>query len=364
MSAQHGGKAALKPIGEIAKYLKNLMPANIPDDYAVNPSFVSIASEGDIQRGVAAFRDFLYLFCDRLDSDGHLYAKPPKTPKAMDDYPFLHNINNFLIEMGYHGKLAESGDSLLITEMPSFSGNKPKVSASSQSDCKRFLTLCGFVFDGSEVLYPNNPIVVTGLKAIAVAEMDIRRKRYWNDLAFLRCDYRLIKKEKTDPLDILKDFVHPLPEKVQNFAVNLHQRYRDMGVTCVIFNGNIAYAYTKNSKEVASCCLNGVLQHETPAKKALSQRKIYDRRLWEFSCTLRNGFALVARPKKTEKYTDIIETFPPNLREKIERGYGCDRLRRNEPCQHGCAGIIFPLDASILDIGKDIEKWLDNEVKK
>ncbi len=50
--------------------------------------FENVASEENIPNGVIAFRDFIYLFCDRLISDGHLYAKPQKT-KNQIDYPFL-----------------------------------------------------------------------------------------------------------------------------------------------------------------------------------------------------------------------------------------------------------------------------------
>lgn len=81
----------------------------------LKPMFENVASEENIRNGVIAFRDFLYVFCDRLISDGHLYAKPQKT-KNPTDYPFLHNVNHLLIGIGYHGKLAENGDSLLITE--------------------------------------------------------------------------------------------------------------------------------------------------------------------------------------------------------------------------------------------------------
>ena len=79
----------LKPIDDVARYLKNLIPASIPEDYALKPMFESIASSENIRNGVIAFRDFLYVLFDRLISDGHLYAKAPKTPSSMTDYPSL-----------------------------------------------------------------------------------------------------------------------------------------------------------------------------------------------------------------------------------------------------------------------------------
>lgn len=371
MSTHHSEAITLKPISEVAKYKRNLIPANIPKEYALKPMFENIASEENIRNGVISFRDFLYLFFDRLISDGHLYAKPPKKPSNMTDYPFLHNITNLLVDIGYHGKLAESGESLLITEIPSCTASiddngkkrSPKIPASSQIECLRFLTLCGFVFTGIdleakklnisevqflEVSYPNAPILLTGLKALAIADMELRMdRRYWNDNNLLRCDYRLMKAEDTDMLDVLKDFLHPLPEKIQEFAIKLHQRYTDMGMTCTMnILGDVNLSYADISK----------------SRRALSSRDIYSLRVFEFSHSMRKGYCLFVRAKKTDKYADVIDKFPPSLQEKIANGYGCYRKLGRKQCQGDCQGICIPLDDSILNISGDIETWLDNEV--
>ena len=371
MSTNHGGAVALKPISEVAKFQKNLIPASIPEVYTVKPMFANVASEENIRKGIIAFRDFLYLLCDCLISDGHLYAKPPKKPSSMADYPFLYNITNLLVDMGYYGKLAENGDSLLITELPlctasiDENGKKrsPKIPISSQIECLRFLTLCGFVFTGInaeaktliisetqplEVSYPNNPILLTGLKALSIADMELRTgRRYWNDNNLLRCDYRLLKAEDSDMRDVLKDFLHPLPENLQDFALKLHQRYTDMGLTCISTRlGIVSFAYARIGK----------------GRKALSERDIYGKRVWEFSYSIKNGYCLFVRAKKTDNYADVIEKFPAYLQEKIAKGYGCYRKMGGERCQGDCQGICIPLNESILDISGDIETWLDNEV--
>jgi len=371
MSTQHGGTVTLKPISEVAEFQKNLIPANIPGTYALKPILENIASAENIRNGVIAFRDFLYLFFDRLISDGHLYAKPPKKPSSVAGYPFLYHMTNLLVDMGYHSKLAESGDSLLITELPlctasiDENGKKkpPKIPASGQIECLRFLALCGFVFTGIdleakalhisetqplEVSYPGNPFLLTGLKALSVADIELRvGRRYWNDNNLLRCDYRLLKAEDSDMRDVLKDFLHPLPKKIQNFALNLHQRYTDMGLACINTRLGIisfAYVYTGNSR------------------KAMSERDIYAKRVWEFSYSIKNGYCLFVRAKKTDKYADIIEKFPAFLQEKIAQGYGCYRKLGRERCQVDCQGIGLPLNDSILSISGDIETWLDNEM--
>jgi len=391
MSINHGGTITIKPIKEVAAYRKNLIPANIPETYALKPMFEDIASDENIRKGIVAFRDFLYLFCDCLATGGHEFAKPPKKPKSIDDYPFLHNITNLLVEIGFHGKLAGridsadfelacySYDALIVTKIPSCTATidengkrkPPKISASSAMECLRFLTFCGFVFKDAhtdmsidfeaktlaisetqalKVLYPCNPILLTGLKAMAIADIELRAtRRYWNDNNLLRCDYRALMAENPNMLDVLKDFLHPLPVKLQDFATKLHQRHIDMGLTCATSirgDVNFAYSYVKNSRRV------------------LSSQDIYAQRIWEFSYSIRDGYCIFVRAKKTDKYRDVIENFPSFLREKIARGYGCDRKLHNERCQGGCKGICIPLDDTMLSISKDIETWLDNEVKQ
>ncbi|MCL2078336.1 MAG: hypothetical protein FWH17_00680 [Oscillospiraceae bacterium] len=361
MSMAHGAIVVQKPIGKYAKHMRNLIPANIPEVYTLRPEISNIADEKVIRDGVIAFRDFLYDFCDRLISDGNLYALPRKTINP-SNYPFLHYINHLLIDIGYHGNLATDGGSLLVTQIPSFTGSKNKTPVSKQAECLRFLTLCGFAFAGIDmdanaivvskeqplaVSYPANPVLAVGLKALSVADMELRtERRYSNDDNLLRCDYSLIKADETDTLDVLKNYLHPLSEKVREFAVALHQRYTDMGIVSVVNKRDglhIAYANINNNSRV------------------LTSRDVYDRRIWEFAVSIKHGYCLVVRAKKTDKDSDAIEKFPLYLKEKIKQGYGCDRKLRGERCQGGCQGIRIPLDDSILDISREIEAWLDSE---
>jgi len=339
--------------------------------YALKPVYENIASAESIRSGVVAFRDFLCLFFDRLIDNGHLYAKSPNKPTSVADYPFLNYITNILVEIGYYGILAENESLLTVSKMPlctptiGENGKKKsaKIPASGALDSLRFLELCGFSISGVdfkaksfnisetqplEVSYPDNPILLVGLKALAVADIDRRNGRaFWNDHNLLRCNYRLLKSEESNITDELKDFLRPLPEKVQAFALNLHQHYIDLGLTCtlsILDDTSFSYAYI------------------TERNSGLSARDKYQKRIWAFSNSMRNGYSLFVRSKKTDKYADVIEQFSKVLQEKIAEGYGCYRKFGRERCQMDCQGIGLPLDESILELSKDIETWLDNEM--
>jgi len=359
------------PIDEVARYKRTLIPAHIPKEYVLLPMFENIADADSVRNGIVEFRDFLYLFFDRLIEDGYLYAKPPKKPSGMADYPFLNYITNILVEIGYHGIMVDDGSALTVAKLPLCSatvdenGKKKsaKIPASGLLDSLRFLALCGFDFADADlgakiiaisetqpliVSYPDNPILLVGLRALAVADIERRNGRaYWNDHNLLRCNYRSLKAEETDIADELRDFLRPLPDEVQAFAINLHQRYVSMGLTCtlsILDDTSFSYAVI------------------TERNQGLSARDKYQKRIWAFSNSMRNGYSLFVRSKKTDKYADVIESFSSVLQEKIAEGYGCYRKFGRERCQVDCQGIRLPLDSTILEIAKNIETWLDEEM--
>jgi len=371
LSEQHGGAVTLKPLGEVVGFIRNQIPAKIPEDYSVNPVLNKFACDENIRGGVIAFKNFLRLLCDCLESQGSLFARPPKNPKNAGDYPFISEISNLLVDIGCDGVLSESGDSITITNIPVFNATagengkitKPKIPSSAQIECLKFLTICGFVFGGIDlnakkitvseefpltVSFPGDPLLLTGLKIMAFAETELRTtRRYWNDNNFLRCDYRKLRTEEADASEILEDFLHPLSDNVRDFASALHRRFVGKGMTCVntiLSDVNFAYSYLKKTK------------------RKLAPREIYGMSVFQLSYSLNYGYCLIVRPKNTEKYADAIEKFPEALWNFIAKGYGCDRKLRGERCRHGCQGIRIPLDEAILEIGGDIEAWLDVEV--
>lgn len=351
-------------MGDMAKFLKTLIPVNIPEAYTINTMFRNISDEEDIRNGVLAFRDFLYRFCDCLIADDSLCTEAKKgKDKFSDDttltveFPFINNIKSILINIGYHGILSDKGDSLLVNDWETLSIKKSfnknstaKIPVPQMIKSMRFLTECGIDFDGIDlsmkkpdiikveavkITYPDHPIMLTGLKVLAIAEEELPASN--NDEIFLRCDYRALKDGDTEVTSTLKDFVYPLSTTMQEFVLKLHQRYLDLGMKCNVEAKHLFVQFIYSYKGKA---------------------------IWRFSTSLSNGFRIILKTKNTSKYADVIEKFPEFLQEKISKGYGCDRKTGSGhgQCQKGCEGFRFSLNDSVLDISRDLELWLDSEL--
>jgi hypothetical protein len=355
-----------KTLSEISEYIKILIPADIPKNYQLKAVLTKISNEDNIRSGVLAFRDFLYQLYDCLIADGRLYEAQHKKAKNEKSghgnvaslavgYPFLNNITSVLINIGYYGKIAKNGDSIMFSNLQSLTSVigaqgghiKQNISAVKVIESLKFLTSCGIYFDGIdleakkpnlakinllEISYPDNPIMLTGLKVMAIAHNELSTK---NDYyIFQRCDYRALRKDDLDITALLNGFIRPLPAKTQKFILNLHQHYIDAGLVCKMKNHFLgiyfSYSYKSNI-------------------------------LWDYTISP-DGCRIFIKAKNTDKYADVIKKFPLSLQKKISKGYGCEKKRFGEPCQKGCHGFSFALDDSILDISRDIEVWIDKEL--
>ena len=346
-----------KPLSEMAKYIKKLIPVDIPETYSLKPFLKSVSTEKNIRKGVFAFRDFLYQLLDRLIDDGDLYHKPLKDGHSIEvrNYPFLNNVNNILINIGYQSILSKNGDSMLIENWQSLSvinerehQLQKKITVKKIVECLKFLTSCGMCFEGIDldaqkpdmskdkllkITYPDNTIMLTGMKVMAIAYKKLQTRTAGDEDILLRCDYKILKNEDIKIIDLLTDFIYPLPVKVQKFVLKLHQHCLDAGFTCKALIGvrtRFSYSYKSNV-------------------------------IWEFASSPLFDYCIFIKPKNTDKYSDVIGKFPIFLQQKIAKWYGCEKKRFGETCEQGCHGFKFSLDNSIFEISKDIEIWIDNE---
>jgi len=340
-----------KTLQDVASYLKEIMVPETHEAYAINPIYADVLPEEKIRKGVLAFRAFLVRLYDVLYAKGNVYDNSKKVAHEYENrtslsvyYPFLHNVKTILMNIGYHGKLVDNEQSLVC----GYTVFNEKLSVVKNLECIRFLVDCGICIDGIDIndkkqklsdiktiniTYPDNPMMLVGLKVMAIAEID--HGTLVNQDVFLRCDYRVLKMDETDVLSIAQDTIKPLSSEIQNFLLELNQRYLNRGLTCVVevkgFHIYIKYCYKRKD-------------------------------LWGINASLNNGYHINVKPTKTHEYTDTIKTFSPFLQELIAKGYGCGRKREIGHCDGGCHGLRIPLNDSVLDIQDDIKIWFDKEV--
>lgn len=340
-----------KTLQEVASYLSEILVPETQEAYTIKSEYTKLADEDSIREGIRAFRAFLTRLYNRVYTKGEAYDKSKKVAHEYENrttlsvyYPFLHNIGTMLMNIGYHSKFDKSSQSLACKNTVF---NK-KLSVTKNLECLRFLEACGIHIEGIDMhnnrqnlldiktiyfTYPETPSMLIGLKVMAIAEKDYGT--LVNQDVFLRCDYRVLKKEETDVLAVVQDTIKPLSKEVQEFIVHLHQRYVAKGLNSIVeikgFHIYVKYRYKRKD-------------------------------VWGMNASLNNGYHINVKSTKTDEYTDTIRTLPPILQELITKGYGCGRKREVGHCDGGCRGIPILVDDSLLDIGDDIKRWFDQEV--
>lgn len=340
-----------KTLQDLSSYLKETLVPIRQEAYDISPVYTNEFDEERIQEGILAFRSFLVRLYEVLYQKGNQYDTSKKVAHEYENrttlsvyYPFLHNVSTLLLKFSYYGKLDDTAQ-CLICDSTVF---HDKISVSKHLECLHFLQECGLVISGIDlhqkkpnlseveslrITYPNQPAMLLGMNVMAIAE--IEHRTLINQDVFLRCDYRVLKKDETDVLSIVEDSIVPLPDEVKEFVMQLHHRYIENGMTCVVevkgFHIYIKYCFKRKD-------------------------------VWGINASLNNGYHINVKSTKTEEYEDTIKTIAPVLQELIAKGYGCGRKRATGHCDGGCRGLTIPLDDSVLPIRDDIITWFDSEL--
>ena len=343
-----------KTLKDMAKFLKEVIPHEIPKDYSINPMFLKITNEKKIREGVLAFRNFLYRICDRLIEEDVLHGKPKKEAHEFMDrtsintyFPFLSHISNLLMNIGFHGKLNEDKCLLVLnnTQNNLFPAN---LNNSKKTECFKFLVNCGINFTGFdfaeknqdfskiknlEISYPENSAMLIGLKTMAIAQNKLDTSI--NQNIFLRCDYTVIKNEAAEILSAVKDIITPLPADVQKTFLKLHKHYMDKGLNCFLEIKDFwfRFIYANKKKEI-----------------------------WFLGVSMNNGYQIVTKTPNSGNYIDEIKN--PKLKKMIAKGFGCGKKKgTTTSCDGGCRGYRITLDDSFVGLSEDIKMWLDKELE-
>jgi len=322
---------------------------DIPEDYAINPIYKSIADEKSIRSGVLAFRGFLSQFFDYIVANANLHDKPkPNANRVWGginftmDYPFLRDMSAVLMNIGINGEFNTNGDALVLSG-DELQGVLKKAKVSTAAVYLQYLTDCGIEFLGIdldaekpkipkgstlEVSYPDNTAMLIGLKIMANAQLEINKKRFkagtWAcvntiDNIFLRCDHSALGGEQTELIALINNFIKPFPTKTQELVLKLHLRLLSSGFKCETTTGRnsaiglyLLYAYKKKPKFV---------MHAS----------------WVIGITP-NNCGIMIDAKNASKYPDIVESFPSDLLALIKTGTGCS---------HKPAPEHFPLETTV-----------------
>ena len=351
-----------KPISEMAAYLQNLLPPEIPQTFEIDPIFSTDITEEDIHKGIPVFRDFLHQLYDHIIAEGSPFDKPKReshNTNVNSSYPFILHIAVFMMNMGLHSILCDKKDSLLLNGLENFDApsnySSQKIPDKRKIECLRFLSDCGICFDGLDIsgkkpvalphgqiiiTYPTNPAMLVGMKVMAVAQRHLGSK-YIGEI-LLRCDWRVLAynqpkgQNRSDIQLVLKDLTRTLPANIRDFVLKLHTDYMSHGYKCDTYIGpDTRFEYFCKSKE-----------------------------LWRFNLTLTGGHFITIKALNTHKYPEIVSQLPDRLQANIRAGYGCGKkMGITDSCDSGCRGYRVPLDDSFMEISTVIKEWIDKEVE-
>jgi len=354
-----------KNLGSVAAHLKSLLPTSIPEDLTVSVDYMSIASQGEIKKGLLAFRDYMERLYDHLMNDDELKDTPIKKKKKFSDettltveFPFINNIKSILINIARYGVFLDDRSAIRVDEWNKLclktSLNKNSTSTISNAQMLktlRFLSSTGLSILGIdlnqkkidpssikylEFSYLENQDILIGHRAFGLAQ-DIFSTRK-NDDILLRCDYQSLSPDNEDLELVLEEFTKSLSTDLQDQLRSLHKEYLKQGMKCEIDKGFLCTQILYSIK---------------------------GKMLWRFSQSYHNGFRLVMKAKKEKSYMDVVEGFSQELGNKIKAGYGCNRKSGSGHgnCQRGCEGISFPMDRKLLTLIQEIHQWQQNELK-
>ncbi|MCL2286181.1 MAG: hypothetical protein FWC32_07420 [Firmicutes bacterium] len=343
-----------KPLKDFAQSLKDVLQ-DIPANYPISPIFKSIADEETIRSGVLAFKDFLCQFFDYVIAVASLHDKPKLNANRVwgginftMDYPFLRDMAMTLMNIGLHGEPNNNNDALIINGSELLSVSK-KTRVSKVTVYLRHLSECGIEIFGIdldtekpnltytnilEITYPDNPVMLIGLKAMANAQLEANKKRFkpgaaacitLMDTIFLRCDHKALCGEVAEHISLIKDISKPFPVGTRELVLSLHLRLIDAGFICDTFTGRnssigtyFLYNYKRKPKSVSHAS-------------------------WIIGITP-NSCGIKIDAKNASEYPEVIEKFPQDLLKVIKIGSGCIHTPTIHPLNN--TGYKFIIDGA------------------
>ena len=377
-----------KDLSDVCNYLKGLIIPHTPGGFKVAEPFRHGLADEELEKGILAFRTFLYNLYDKIAADkslldiekGQIYAPEAGEDSIHKCFPIINDIAVVLWTLGIYGKLeteprkelAVNGNDLLTP----LSSTKPpainKLSNKRKAEVFNYLADIGFYFEDlnlSEsmdlsktgtfyVAYENDSYVILGLKLLALAKHNIKSGYQKFMTTFMRGDfYPLANAMPQAHTTTAALFATPQPPQIRDWICDAEKLLVDNGCKLSTFflsntngDGSFSYASRKSKKTVCRIAM-GMM-----------------------------GSLVEIRGNHFANEKNILLELPQNML-NVVKGGGCGACAKGDPnfvkCRHGgpfkfaykgenferCAfgGYVFPLDnAAEREL---LKKWLQYELE-
>ena len=350
-----------KNLADVCEYLKALIITHTPDDFVVAERFKHGLTDEEIRKGIAAFREFLYVLYDRIacDKDSIDAATGKKyNPESGEDsiqkcFPLINDIAVILSTLGQHGKLETEPKMMLTVNggdlFTPLSSTKPpamnKISGKRKLEVFNFLFDMGFYFedinlqeaidfsktDTFYVTYENNDFLILGLKLLAEAKENIQSGYQKFTTTFMRGDfYPLANDTPKKHSATSSDFANSQPPEIRNWIVDLDKMLFENKCKISTFylsntNGSGSFAYTSR-KGKTICRINMSIL----------------------------GSEIVIHSNHISSENTVLAELPEHMQDIIKNAGGCGGCKARNPdtfvqCRHGGA-VVFTFN------GKNYER--------
>jgi len=325
---------------DICNHFKGAVIPHTPEDFVVVEPFRHNLSNDDLNAGITAFRNFLYVLYDRLAADkGRFDIKTSKKEGSVyQRYPVMNDIAVILFTLGIHGRLETEPRMMLTVDGQDLLKTLPmqkyqtvqKMKGKRKLELFNYLSDMGFYFEGVDfsknidlenagtfnITYENDDYLVVGLKLLAEAQANTKTKFYRYTAAIMRCDFQPLAytQPKAPTVDIIQ-YVNTQPPEIREWLIDLDKLLTAGGckVTGEVRNfecdGRFIYTSRKGKKIICKIDM-------------------------EVGCSYVNP-----NINHLENSVNIMAELPDSMSDNMKSGKTCGICAENDPnfvhCNHG-----------------------------
>ena len=375
-----------KDLTKVCNYLKTLVIPHTPENFVVAERFRYGLTDDEIRKGLAAFREFLHMFFDKMaedeidiDTGGKWDADT--LPNLRECFLTVFDLIMTLFTLGIRGRLEKSPvlkltvytNDLFTTICPKTEPYLSFIKMKSEHKVKmfRFLSDLGLRFIGADfscevdfsaiesfqVTSEINEYFVIGLKLISEATLNNTHYYYIMNLfqpAFLRCDFHPLantvpKKHKVNIKDLL---IAEKPE-IREWVMGINDWLINAG--CRVTHTIVAERFSYTLKKVGNM-----------------KGRICKIHIGNKGCFVSPGINHLHNPGS------ILNSLPDDVMDLIRNAKKCKTCSKNnyERCPHSgtvnfthdgeeivrCWTAEYKIPLNNVANRKLIEKWLEMEL--